>query len=246
MYIQGRGWWLWRHSKPWPSRCTGPRLARACVCLRFTASSSLNLAVQAWNHQALHLLKAPTQAALPRQLFILFFTKVDTKPSQCLSKTEWYIFSANMQNFSQQQAMESLHQPLTGISTCPTHTPLWRAQWAHLCHWGEGRAGIPNQTAMHRVTLLASNRKKMTELAKETTCTPGGRAANSARKAPTGKAKLKMRWRHYRNFRFLQNKFPEVESQKFTYRIILKYFTPSHCADRSNCLFAAQNQQWKS
>lgn len=148
-----------------------------------------------------------------------------------------------MHNYNQRQAVESLHQPLTGINACPTHTPLWQAQWAHLCHGGEGRAGIPNQTAMHRATLLALNRKKMTELAKESTCRPGTRAGNSSRKAPTGKAKLKMRWRHYRNFRFFHNNFPKAVSQKVTYRIILRYFTLSHSADRSSGLFAGQNQQ---
>lgn len=81
--------------------------------------------------------------------------------------------------------------------------PALMGTMAHLCHRGEGRAGVPNHTAMHRVTLVALNRKKMTELAKETTCRPGGRAGNCARKAPAGKAKLKRRWRHYRNFRFL-------------------------------------------
>lgn len=72
----------------------------------------------------------------------------------------------------------------------------------------------------------------MTELAKEKTCRPGGRAGNSARKAPTGKAKLTMRWRHYRKFRFSQNNFPKGEAQKFTYSIILGYFTLSHLQEQ--------------
>lgn len=92
---------------------------------------------------------------------------------------------------------------------------------------------------------MALNRKKRMELAKETTCRPVGTAGNSARKATAGKIRLKMRWRHYRNLRFFQNNFPKAEAQKFTYRIILRYFTLSHSADRSNGLFAAQNHQWK-
>lgn len=129
---------------------------------------------------------------------------------------------------------------------CSDHRCLRRAQWAPLCHGGEGTAGIPNRTAMHRATLLALNRKKRMELAKVTTCRPVGTAGNSARKAPPGKVRLKMRWRHYRNSRFFQNNVPKAESQKFTYRIILRYFTLSHSADRSNGLFAAQNHQCKT
>lgn len=129
---------------------------------------------------------------------------------------------------------------------CSNHRCLRRAQWAPLCHGGEGTAGIPNRTAMHRATLLALNRKKRTELAKATTCRPVGIAGNSARKAPPGKVRLKMRWKHYRNSRFFQNNVPKAESQKFTYRIILRYFTLSHSADRSNGLFAAQNHQCKT
>lgn len=171
----------------------------------------------------------------------------------CLQKTFSVSFkdrtihsSANMHNYNQQQAVESLHQPLTDTNTQMSHTHLtltgtmgtfvprrWRQSWH------------PKQTATHRATLLALNRKKRTELAKEITCRPGGRAGDSARKAPAGKARLKIRWSHYRNFRFFQNDFPKAESQKFTHRIILRYFTLSHNVDRSNCLFAAQNHQWK-
>lgn len=132
-----------------------------------------------------------------------------------------------MHNYNQEQAVEPASA--SGRHQCLSHAhPALMGTMGTLVPGGEGRAGIPNQTAMHRATLLALNRKNMTELAKEKTC----RAGNSARKAPTGKAKLTMRWRHYRKFRFSQNNFPKGEAQKFTYSIILRYFTLSHLQEQ--------------
>lgn len=196
-------------------------------------------------------LKSSYTGCTSRQLPILFFfienllrvfqRQNDTFPLQTCTTTS---------NNRQWRACISLRWQTSTRRMSPrtprsNHRCLWQAQWAPLCHGGEGTAGIPNQTAMHRATLLALNRKKRMELAKETTCRPVGTAGNSARKATAGKIRLKMRWRHYRNLRFFQNNFPKAKPQKFTYRIILRYFPLSHSADRSNGLFAAQNHQWK-